>query len=107
MASDPHNDLSDEELADLARLADGTLSAERRAEVEARAAASPELSRALETQAVAVDALQRANRDPGAPARLRAQLERGQSRRSRRRPDAWTWRGALAAGAAAVLALAL
>src|SRR4051812_31022462 len=107
MASDPHDNLSDEELADLARLADGTLPADRRAEVEARAAASRELARARATRAVALDALQRATRDPGARARLRAQLERGQNRRGRRSPRARTWRGALAAGAAAVLALAL
>jgi anti-sigma factor RsiW len=107
MASDPHNELSDEQLADLARLADGTLPPERRAEVEARVAATPELSRAFQTQAVALDALQGANRDIGAPARLRAQLDRGRNRRRRRRPLARTWRGALAAGMAAVLALAL
>jgi anti-sigma factor RsiW len=106
MAYDPYNDLSDEQLADLARLADGTLPPERRAEVEASVAASPELSRAFQTQAVALDGLQQANRDTGAPARLRAQLERKQNRR-RWRPLTGTWRGALAAGTAAVLALAL
>jgi hypothetical protein len=107
VASDPYNDLSEEQLADLARLADGTLPPERRAEVEARIAASPELARAFETQAVALDALQQVNRDTGAPARLRAQLERGQSRRRRRSPSARSWRGIAAAGMAAVLALAL
>jgi anti-sigma factor RsiW len=106
MASDPYNDLSDDQLADLARLADGTLAPERRAEVEARVAASPELSRAFQTQAVALEGLQRANRDTGAPARLRSQLERRQSPR-RRSPRTRTWRSALAAGTAAVLALAL
>jgi anti-sigma factor RsiW len=118
MASDPHNELSDEQLADLARLADGTLPPELRAEVEARVAASPELTRALQMQAVAIDALQQANRDTGAPARLRAQLERGQSGRKRTQPEGGqsrrrsaprrrTWRGAVAAAMAAVLALAL
>jgi hypothetical protein len=107
VATDPHNHLSDEELADLARLADGTLAPERRAEVEARVAASPELARAMQTQAVALDALQRANRDTGAPARLRGELERGRSRRRLRAPRARVWRSALAAGMAAVLALGL
>jgi anti-sigma factor RsiW len=67
--------LSDAQLADLARLADGTLPAERRAEVEADLAASPELARAFEAQARAVQAL-RATADVGAPARLRADVER-------------------------------
>src|SRR6476620_6948307 len=103
MASDPHNELTDEQLADLARLADGTLPPERRAEVEARVASSPELARALQTQAVALDALRQANRELGAPARLRARVERRTRRSSR---PARTWRGALATGMAAVLALA-
>jgi anti-sigma factor RsiW len=51
--------LSDDELADLARLADGTLPADRRAEVEARVAASPQLSSIVERQAVALDAVRR------------------------------------------------
>ena len=106
MTPDPYNELTDEQLADLARLADGTLPPERRAEVEAGIARSPELARAFELQAVALDALQQANRDTGAPARLRGQLERGQKRRRSRAP-ARTWRGVVAAGTAAVLALAL
>ena len=69
------NGLSDDELADLARLADGTLPAERRAEVEARVAASPQLSRIVERQGVALEAL-RGTADIGAPARLRADVER-------------------------------
>ena len=105
MSPDPHDNLRDEQLADLARLADGTLPPERRADVEARVAASPELARAMETQGVALRALEQANRETGAPARLRGQLERG--RTPRRRRSAQRWRGALAAGLAAVLALAL
>ena len=42
--------LSEHELAELAALADGTLPADRRAEVEARVAASPELQELLERQ---------------------------------------------------------
>src|SRR5690348_2478905 len=107
MDTDPYNDLSDEQLADLARLADGTLPPERRGQVEALVAASPELARAFQAQAVALDALQRANRDTGAPAPLRARVERRQDGRQRTKRPVRTWRGAVAAGTAAVLALAL
>src|SRR5690242_11141299 len=48
--SDATRQLSGQEMADLAALADGTLPAERRAEVEARVAASPELRKAWERQ---------------------------------------------------------
>ena len=75
MEPDPTNGLSDDELADLARLADGTLPADRRAEVEARVAASPQLSSIVERQGVALDAL-RGTADTGAPARLRAKVDR-------------------------------
>src|SRR5262249_50267980 len=50
--------LSGEEMEELAALADGTLPAERRAEVEARVAASPELQAVLERQRQAVLAAQ-------------------------------------------------
>jgi anti-sigma factor RsiW len=69
------NGLSDEELADLARLADGTLPADRRAEVEARVAASPQLSSIVERQGIALEAL-RGTAEIGAPARLRAEIDR-------------------------------
>jgi anti-sigma factor RsiW len=78
------NGLSDEELADLARLADGTLPADRRAEVEARVAASPQLSSIVARQGIALEAL-RGTAEIGAPARLRAHVDRrrGASRASR------------------------
>jgi anti-sigma factor RsiW len=69
------NGLSDDELADLARLADGTLPADRRAEVEARVAASPQLSSIVARQGIALGAL-RSTAEIGAPARLRASVER-------------------------------
>jgi anti-sigma factor RsiW len=50
--------LSTKEMAELCALADGTLAAERRAEVEARVAASPELQELLERQRRAVLAAQ-------------------------------------------------
>jgi anti-sigma factor RsiW len=55
--------LSTEEMADLCALADGTLPVERRAEVEARVAASPELHELLERQRLAVTAAQSLSAD--------------------------------------------
>jgi anti-sigma factor RsiW len=110
MAPEPEltDGLSDDELADLARLADGTLPADRRAEVEARVAASPQLSRIVERQAAALEAL-RGTADTGAPARLRAEIDRrrgaGRAAGGGRRRVAI--RGAIAATAAAALALGL
>jgi hypothetical protein len=69
------NGFSDEQLADLARLVDGTLPADRRAELEARLSESPQLASIVERQEAAVDAL-RETADAGAPARLRARVER-------------------------------
>jgi hypothetical protein len=77
MAPEPEltDGLTNDEMADLVRLADGTLPAERRVEVEARVAASPQLSRLAERQGVALEAL-RGTANTGAPARLRAEVER-------------------------------
>lgn len=101
------DELSDDELADLARLADGTLPDECRADVEARVAASPELAHIVERQTVALKALARTT-DTGAPARLRADIERPRgSRRLAGRPRrTLPLRGALVAAVAAALALA-
>jgi anti-sigma factor RsiW len=100
--------LSDDELADLARLADGTLPAERRAEVEARVAASPQLSRIVERQAVALEALQ-GTADTGAPARLHAEVDRrrGVGNTAGRRRRKFSLRGPLAAAAVVAFALIL
>lgn len=65
---------SGEEAAELAALADGTLPAERRAEVEARVAASPELQELLERQRSALRAVQ-ALAAEDAPPGLRADVE--------------------------------
>jgi hypothetical protein len=72
----------DSDLTDLAALADGSLPAERRAEVERRVAASPELSASLARQRRALAAVHAAAGP--APAGLRARLER--LREPRRRP---------------------
>ena len=106
MEPEPINGLSDEQLADLARLVDGTLSPERRAEVEARVAASPQLASIVERQGVALDAL-RGTADTGAPARLRAHVERrrGAGRVASRRRRPVVIGQAIAAATAAALAL--
>jgi anti-sigma factor RsiW len=64
--SDLGSQLSDRELAELAALADGTLPADRRPEVEARVAASPELREPLERQrqSLALTAASRTSRRP-------------------------------------------
>ena len=108
METEPTDGLSDDELADLARLADGTLPTDRRAEVEARVAASPRLSSILERQGVALHAL-RATGETGAPARLRARVDR---QRGARRAAGGARRsrfigGAIAAAAAMILAAVL
>src|SRR5436190_12492427 len=48
--SDAVSSMSERDFADLCALADGTLPAERRAEVEARVAASPELQELVDRQ---------------------------------------------------------
>lgn len=90
----------DGDLADVAALADGSLPEERRAEVERRVAASPELTASLERQRRGLDAV-RAAAGP-APAGLRARLERSPARR---RPLGVAV--GLAAAAAAVLLVLL
>jgi anti-sigma factor RsiW len=107
MEPEPTEGLSEEQLADLARLADGTLPAERRAEVEARVAASPQLASILERQSVALEAL-RGTAEIGAPARLRADVERGRGGRADRgRRRGIVFGAPIAAAAAVALALVL
>jgi hypothetical protein len=90
---------------ELAALADGSLPAERRAFVEERVAASPELQAALEEQRHAVVILH--GMDVEAPASLRARVEA--QRRGRTRPRRFTlglgFAAVAAAAAAAVLLL--
>ncbi len=102
------NGLSDDELADLARLADGTLPADRRAELEARVAASPQLSSIVERQGIALEAL-RGTADIGAPARLRAEIDRrrGGRRAARGGRSRIVIGQSIAAAAAIALALIL
>lgn len=96
------------ELAELSALADGTLDPARRAEVQARVQASPELTALYERERMVVDALHEVRATERAPARLRARIDASRpSRRtvSRRR---FVYAGGVAAAlAAVVLALVL
>jgi hypothetical protein len=100
--------LSARELADLSALADGTLPSGRRADVEARIAASPEQSALLARERAAVAMLREARARDRAPASLRARIEAerpGRIGAGRRRV---VYGGGLAAAlAVAVLALVL
>jgi anti-sigma factor RsiW len=106
----PH--LTAQEMEELSALADGTLPAERRAAVEARVAASPELRRLLARQRRAVEAARITASEPP-PESLRdaiaARVEGTSARRSRARRLAprLAFAGAVAAAAAVVLAVAL
>jgi anti-sigma factor RsiW len=94
------------ELADLSALADGTLDPARRAEVEARIGASPDLSALYERERRVVAALHQARATDRAPDGLRARIEAARPTRgvvARRRIG---YAGGLA-GALAVVALAL
>jgi hypothetical protein len=94
--------LGNEEVADLAALADGSLGPERRAALEARLAASPELAPLLAEQERAVALARSAAAEVEAPPALRARIDAG--RRRRRAPAP---RFALLGAAAAAAALAV
>jgi anti-sigma factor RsiW len=109
--SDVESRLSERELAELCALADGTLPSERRAEVEARVAASPELQELVERQQQALIATRSLATDQP-PASLLAAVDarrRGLgSRRARVRPaPRFVLAGALAVAAAVVAAIVL
>jgi anti-sigma factor RsiW len=91
--------------AELAALADGSLPPERRAEVEAQVAASPELAALFAEQQRALQLIRAAAVD--APGRLRARIEAGRRSRARRRRFAYGGGLALAAAAAVALLVSL
>jgi anti-sigma factor RsiW len=99
-------------MAELCAFADGTLPAERRAEVEVRVAASPELQELVERQRRAVLAAQTLAAEE-VPASLQAAVEArrlalsGKQRRSRRRVPRLALSGAVAVAAAVVAAVVL
>jgi hypothetical protein len=94
----------DEDVAELAALADGSLAPDRRAALEAQVAASPELAARLAEQERALALFQSAADEVDAPAGLRRRIE---ARRHRRRTVAPTRLVAVGAAAVAVLAVAI
>jgi anti-sigma factor RsiW len=106
--SDAASQLTPRELAELCALADGTLPAERRAEVEARVAASRELQELVERQRRAVLATASLKTDEP-PASLQAAIaaQRSRSVQQRRRAPRFAFAGVLAGAAAVVAAILL
>jgi Anti-sigma-K factor rskA len=100
---DPHSPFPLDE-AELAALADGSLAPERRAALEARVEASPELAERLAEQRRAVAFAQGAAAEVEAPAALRARIE---AQRGARRAPARRRLVAVAAAGAAALAVVL
>jgi anti-sigma-K factor RskA len=95
-------------VAELAALADGSLPAERRAELEAEVAASPVLADRLAEQERAVALLRGAEDEVDAPAGLRARVEAQRPARTARAPRRLALGGvAVAAVAAAAIAVAV
>jgi anti-sigma-K factor RskA len=94
-----------QEVAELAALADGTLAPERRAALEARVAASSELTDRLAEQQQAVMLMRSAADEVEAPAALRARIEA--QRRGRRRVEVPRRLLVIGASATAVLAVAI
>ena len=94
------------ELADLSALADGSLDPARKADVEARIAASPELSALYAQERRVVDALHHARATERAPERLRAKIDASRPSRATAARRRFAYAGAAAAALAAV-ALAL
>ena len=99
-------DAGDRELAELAALADGSLTAERRAALEARVESSPELAGRLAEQERALALTRSVAAEIEAPPALRARIEAERRAREPRRARRMAVIGA-AAAAAAVVAVAV
>jgi len=93
-----------EQPAELAALADGSLAPERRAELEAQIAESPELAELLAEQERAVGFARSAASEVEAPAGLRARVE---TRRQARRVPGWRRPVLIGAAAAATVVVAV
>jgi Anti-sigma-K factor rskA, C-terminal len=96
------DETGDQEIAELAALADGSLASERRAALEERVAASSELADLLAEQQRAVAFAQNAAEQVDAPAGLRRRI---QAQRQPRRE--WAPRPLILAGAAAAAVVAV
>jgi len=94
---------SDAEIADLAALADGSLPPERRAALQARVDASPELAERLREQRRAVALARSATRGIEAPAALRARVEARRRVRAVRISSRLALIGAAAAAVAVIV----
>jgi hypothetical protein len=101
-------DITTRQLAELSALADGTLDPARRSEVQARIAASPELSALYERERRVVEVLHEERSAVRAPAGLRARIEAQRPSRAVRARRRTRYVGGLAGAlAAVVLALVL
>ena len=92
---------------ELAALADGSVAPDRRAELEARVAASPELADRLDEQQRAVALARSAAAEVEAPAALRGRIEAERRARQAPRPRNRVLIGAAATAVAAMAALAI
>lgn len=101
------DDASGQEIAELAALADGSLPADRRGELEERVAASPELADRLAEQQRAVALAQSAAAEIKAPDHLRVQVEARRHARPARRPGRMLVAGVAAAAVVGAVALGL
>jgi len=103
----PHDETGDQELVELAALADGTLAPERRDELTARVAESPELADRLSEQERAVAFARSAAAEVEAPTSLRARVEAQGKVRRAPVPRRLVLAGAAAATALAAVVLSL
>jgi hypothetical protein len=94
------------ELADLSALADGTLDPARRADVEARIAASPQLNALYARERRVVAALHHARASERAPAALRDRIEASRPKRATLARRRFAYAGGVV-GALAAIALAV
>jgi hypothetical protein len=97
----------DQEIAELAALADGLLAPERRVALEARVAASPELADRLAEQQQAIALTRSAAEGVEAPAALRARIEAQRRSRRGRSPGHLVLAGAATTAALVVAVVAV
>jgi hypothetical protein len=95
----PDRQAGPDEVVELAALADGALAADRRAELEAQVAASPELAERLAEQQRAIALLRGAAEEVEAPSALRARIDAQRRGRRTRAPRGVALVGAVTAAA--------